>query len=484
MKKYLLVFIFFICTTFALLDVSAASWRYEWSNGTVEIPVGESLEDYKYKPIATLYKDNCIVSDTSITYLRDGDWMYYLADVNTSVVGEYEVWYKAYENTYKPGTCPGYKCKIKFIVKDVIAPTIQVLNPSIRLRMGDTYNFNENIAVNDNYDTNPRVQFSNTIDMSKVGAYRIDVYAIDFSGNKSSVSFDVEIYGVEPILIYKNEGNPIIVQKDSSCILSDYFSASDLIDGDLTSKITSSPIDTSTIGKKDIVVCVENSNHMKSEIIVSIMVVDDIKPTITLSTTEVLLDYLTDFKNYDFMQYIQSIEDNDEINYDNLKITNNILNSVGYYYVKYKYTDLSFTVEEAISIHLISYQKPRITTTPVVCIEGEPVDLWNYFSVEDASDENILDEVVLNYEEVDFFTTGLYYAEVYAINSSGLSTTAQITITVKPAVVEEEAVKANTFFSSEEGQNDIKDYFLIGIILVLLGIISYQFISNKKKKSI
>ena len=61
---------------------AAASWKYVWSNTVVEIPIGDSVENYKDIPYAILYKNNVALTDTNITYNREGDWLYYLKNVN------------------------------------------------------------------------------------------------------------------------------------------------------------------------------------------------------------------------------------------------------------------------------------------------------------------------------------------------------------------------------------------------------------------
>ena len=39
-------------------------------------------------------------------------YLCFLSNVNTTRVGTYKVWYKAYESNYIPGTCTDYKCLV------------------------------------------------------------------------------------------------------------------------------------------------------------------------------------------------------------------------------------------------------------------------------------------------------------------------------------------------------------------------------------
>jgi hypothetical protein len=100
------------------LKTNASTWSYKWEHTTVEIPVGESIYDYEKIPKAKLYKDGIELKDADIKIITKGDWLYYLSNVNTNVVGDYYVWYKAYEYKYMPGTCHDYKCLITFKVVD------------------------------------------------------------------------------------------------------------------------------------------------------------------------------------------------------------------------------------------------------------------------------------------------------------------------------------------------------------------------------
>ena len=91
------------------INILATTYYYEWENTIINIPVFSSLEKYQDIPRAHLFVDGVEV-DCDLKYNIEGDWLYYLSNVNTSKVGEYKVWYKVYENRlYKPGTCKGYR---------------------------------------------------------------------------------------------------------------------------------------------------------------------------------------------------------------------------------------------------------------------------------------------------------------------------------------------------------------------------------------
>ena len=130
MKKYVFLLLILLGLYFNG-EVHAATWSYKWSDTTIEVPVGSSIYDYENIPKAKLYKDGIELPNTDIKIVTTGDWLYYLVNVNTSVVGEYYVWYKAYEYNYVPGTCHDYKCLITFKVVDKESPTIIKLTDNI-----------------------------------------------------------------------------------------------------------------------------------------------------------------------------------------------------------------------------------------------------------------------------------------------------------------------------------------------------------------
>lgn len=481
MKRVFLVVLIIFSFMIISLNISAASWRYEWENTTIYIPVHSSLENYKNIPKAILYKDNIVVEDAKISYLTEGDWLYYLSDVNTSILGEYEVWYKAYENTeYRPGTCLGYKCKIKFIVVDEIPPKIEVIEPIVKLRRNSDFDVISNVRVSDNYYQDLTITSTNNIDFKKVGSYIVKVYVEDGSYNYSSIEYVVEIYENNyPYLIYKDVGNSLKIPLNGKIDFSDFFEAYDEIDGDLSNYINYPNIDTSLIGQKEYTFSVTNFAGLTSSINVVVEIVDDAKPEIEIIGSEIIvLDYTINFEEYDFKKHIM-IHDNTTVDYSRLSIFHNIENKVGSYTLWYSYTDLTYVVTKSAEVKLRSYTKPEIIVEDIVCYEDCDIDLKDFITIVDLSDENVIDSLVIYDENVDYSTEGTYYAEAYAINSSGLSTTSNFKVIVNDS---NPASSIKTNFKIENINNT--QIILIIIISILIGIIIFQVWKIKKHKSI
>ena len=64
-----MVFFMLIFTSY-MTKAYAATWEFRWSNTTVVIPVGGNLSDYAIIPQARLYRDDMLLSDAKINYLR------------------------------------------------------------------------------------------------------------------------------------------------------------------------------------------------------------------------------------------------------------------------------------------------------------------------------------------------------------------------------------------------------------------------------
>lgn len=475
-KKILLVFFIFTIGYIYFNNVCfASSWEFRWKNDIVYIPAGQSIDKYKYKPQAFLYRDGNLLVDADINYNIEGDWLYYLTDVNTSLPGEYCVWYKAYDNIYLPGTCPGYKCLVKFIVYDDIPPTIEVLNDHIYLRRAQEYDLLSNIKVKDNCDESCEVSINHNIDNLSIGSYSVEVFAVDKSLNKSVASFIVEIFeDTPPTIIYKNEGRPINLSIDEQINLLDYFSAYDRVDEDITNKIKFSEIDYKKLGLQTCTASVSNSAGMTTEIQFEVCIIDNESPQIHLIDDTVVLDYTTDLSMLDFKNYILNITDNEQIDYSRLDIRHNIENKVGQYSVWFTYDDTVFKTTAILTVSMISYSKPIIETDKINYEIGNNNDIKEYIVVVDPSDNNIYNNLIIYDENVNYTKSGSYYLECYVINSSGLSASKRIQVDV---------INSHNLSLSQTNNNiTIERILLIILSISLVGVITFFTILVKKKK--
>lgn len=497
-NKTIKLYVSFILILFGLffIDINtlAATWKFEWTNTVVKVPVGAEIEDYRYLPKAYLYKDGFALSDANITYSTEGDWLYFFKDVNSQKVGEYKVWYKAYENEkYSPGTCNGYKCLVTFIVEDTISPIINVYSNEINIRRTNiTKSTNDetpeevndisqleqllrdNVVVTDNY-SDCNITFSHNVDLFTVGRYDVTVKASDSSGNISTNNFYVNVFeDREPIITFNGSGNKIKVGLGDEIDFSSYFTAYDYFDGDITKNINYPIYFTNSLGSYEYMVDVFNSANLKATYSIIIEVVDETPPEMELTTHTAILNYEENFNDFNFMKYIKSLRDNVEINYDNLSITHNLENKVGSYQINFSYTDGVYEVSDVIDVKLVSKIRPIIDVNDVVVPINSSINLLDYVLITDYSDPNILESVSIIDDNVNYQKPGTYYASISVINSSGLSTTKKIKIVVEPEI---------------SNQNSNLPVIIISSIMIVMtigygGFFLYYFVIRKKHKKI
>ena len=472
-KLFIGVLLILFVMMISITNIKAgASWKYVWDNTTITIPVGESFDKYKNLPNATLYRNDIPLTDTSITYNSEGDWLYYSKNINTSKIGVYKVWYKAYESKYIPGTCTDYKCLVTFNVKDLISPTIKAINDVVKVERGKEYDLMNNISVIDNYSSDIKVEFNETNVSSSIGTHHIIAKAVDESGNTSTVSFDVEVFDNVKPQIESLSGSVLNIPLGVEYDIKSNFKATDLYDGDISSKIVFPKLENDIVCDYEYTVYVENSLGNSDELTISIHVIDDVEPKIILSSNNVILDYKVNINALDLKKYIR-IEDNNAIDYSNLFIEHDIINKVGNYIVNYEYNDGNYCVKESLNVSLVSHDSPIIKVDDIVIDPEGSIDILDYIHVIDDSDPNIENSLIIDDTDVNYDKEGTYYANLYCINSSGLSAEKKIKIVVKKKEVKyTEEAKGYSFTT-------IGLIALVGL-LVIINVI-YIFINRKNK---
>ncbi len=440
-KKITALIIILLMLPIYLITINAnpkSTFSYVWENTVIKIKLNDELSKYENLPKAYLYIDGVKV-DAKIEIQKEGDWLFFLKDVDTSKVGTYYVWYKAYEyEEYKPGTCNGYKCKITFIVEDKIAPDLIIKKNeiSIRRRKENDKDYilsiiNDNVSATDNY-SKVTISFSENVDLSYPSRYKVDVFVVDEENNETKGYFYIDVYDdYKPIIYFNAPNNYLKLSRNSDINLKDYFTAIDELDGDITDKIEYPIFNLNELGKKEYDVSVTNSGGSRVTKKVVIEIIDDIKPEIVLTSDSITLNYLTDLDSINYLKYVLKIEDDMEINYDNLKISSDLENKVGIYHIYYEYSDGVNSVTAILEARLISYKGPTIEVSNVTIKLGDYIDLYDYVIVSDDSDPTVYQSLVIMDDDIKYNESGTYYATVYAINNSGVSTTKKIKLVIE-----------------------------------------------------
>ncbi len=470
MKKGLILVIITGIILFMNNLVFASTWSYTWANTYIEVPIYSSLSSYTDKPVASLYKDGMLVSDANITYNINGDWLYYLKDVNTSVPGEYKVWYKAIENTYKPGTCQNYKQLITFKVYDNVAPKINVLQTEINVPLGTTkMDYTEYFNVYDNLENDVVIEVDDSdVSYKVIGTYQVLIKAVDSSGNYASQKLIVNVVDEDgPVVTFLGSDNTIIIEKNTEVDFSEYFKAIDKIDGNVLNSLYYEDIDITEVGEYLVDFSFTDSTGNITSMTIKVIIQDEVAPTIVLSTDNIQLDYKTEpndalFRTYlvEALDGIKDVTNNVEIDYSEIKL------AVGSYLVYYTVVDDN--ENETVKTLLVNYvtsKAPQIITTDVKINTGEVVDLYDYVTVIDESDSNAINNVEIDTSNLNTKEAGIYYLNVVCHNSSNLY--------------------SNTYMKVEVIDNNELPTNILNIVLItilVLGVASYTAYTLIKKK--
>ena len=481
MKKTILFLIIFLITLISL-DIHATSFKFVWENTLVEVPFGDSVEKYKDIPVAHLYVDNKLAEDAKITYNRDGDWLRYLKDVDSTQLKDYYVWYKAYENDlYCPGTCVDYKCLVQFKIVDNDKPVIKILNDELTIS-SNVISFDplSNVSIFDNCDKEIEIEYSPKFEEFKNGLNTIKIYAKDKAGNEAEASYNVNVVDQTIPYILKTKTDDLVFDLGSKPNLEGYFEAYDDLDGNITNKINYPTIKTDKIGEYTYDLTVIDSSGNKTTETINVTIKDLTIPEIELSKETDILNYKVDINNFNFLRYVKKITDNENINYNYLTYETNLENKVGTYYVRFKYDDGTNFVYKDLILKLVSFDKPNIDTSSIKVLVGSFIDLKDYVKVTDPSDPNILTSVIIDDDNVNYYKEGNYLASIYAINSSGISTEEKVEVKV---LNKNDYAK---YMNSGEVNFNTNDYIIYimasSIVVILVAFVVFIIVLKKKKK--
>src|SRR5690606_28064318 len=129
------------------LFVVTVNLAVAWFNTTIEIPLGDSVEQHKTEPYAILYIDDKEVTDPAMYYDYEA-WTSSLRVINTNITGEYHVLYRVYYPKYGLSS----EETITFRVVDKINPVIHAdkdLYFDVGTKLPDFKLF---VSYEDNYD--------------------------------------------------------------------------------------------------------------------------------------------------------------------------------------------------------------------------------------------------------------------------------------------------------------------------------------------
>lgn len=471
--KRLIVGLFFLAISHFAIGVGAVSYSYRWHNTFVDVPINSSIYDYTNIPKADFYIDNVKQNDAIITYNREGDWLYYLKDVDTTKPGQYKVWYKAYENKYRPGTCPNYKALITFNVIDNIAPTINLFNESVNISVGiEEYDYTTLFEVKDNSSSVKIYINDEGVDYTQIGTYEVMISATDSSGNSASAILIVNVLDmIGPVVNYLGEGNKVELERGDKLEIEKYFQAIDAEAGDVTHNYEiQGEYNLNNVGTYNISIRFSDGYNYSQPYFLTLEVKDAIPPVLTISQTLYETSYLTEFSEEIWRRFIVEASDAGEDLSDQVIIDDSeVVNAVGNYQVYFRVRDQKGNETlRILKVRLISREKPTLIVEDVEVEIGENIDYEQLITVSDASDSDVRSTLVYDTKNVDLTKVGTYYVPVSCHNSSGEFAEALIKVTV----IDSSKVEINFF-----------QVVLIGLAVVVGGIIIFILYRRKQRKN-
>ncbi len=308
-----------------------------WSQTTVVIPLGSSLESYKSVPSAEIKINNQVVNDPNMYYEYEVRHTTFTV-IRTNVVGTYTVFYKVHFPTY------GFSSEqaISFVVVDHVSPVITG-DKDIYLDVGTKLpSLNTMVTYTDNYDPVAKLVLTidtNSVNMNIVGVYEVTYRVKDLSGNEALFKQNVFVVDrLSPTIAQKSQINLKINERID---LDKYFTFTDNHDKVLSILLDDKLVNYQVPGTYEITVKATDQSGNQTTIKTNVSISDTEKPTIKLKTSSVTINYQETLSIDRLRDYIQSITDNlDDLSIDDVIITSFVESDfLGNYQVEYRITD-------------------------------------------------------------------------------------------------------------------------------------------------
>ena len=421
--------IFFVATLFLAffgfkkIYINASSYYFIWENTTLTIPLNGNISDFMYLPRANLYLNDSLIEDADISYLRTGNNLYLLDDVDTSTVGKYYVMYYAYDYDLQTANCDGYSQLICFNVVDDIPPNIDIIDDNLKLSYNvKSFDFKAYVNITDN---NALVSYNiddSDVKYGVIGDYVVHIYAFD-GYQSNSRDINVKIVDEEaPSLIFLLENNVLEVPYEDNLEIDffKYFKAVDEYEGNVIQSLESSNYDNKSLLPQVLTAKVSDSSNNSKTLEFTLLIKDLEPPAITLKGIDNVI-YLEDIKLFNPYDYILSVSDNlSNVEINDVIIKGEIKKEIGTY--KYTYTLIDESKNETkkeIMFRVLSLTYPKISIENPTIYVNEKFDIYKYVKVSDDSDAGAINNLKIISSNLDTKNKGTYYIEIAVNNSSG-----------------------------------------------------------------
>lgn len=463
-------------------------YKVKWENYEFEIDLYDNVGEYFDLPEPFLYDENGNLVNSPY-YIEKGVNRTSLSVVNSRHVKEFNIDYRVTYyllNITKDQT-------ITFSIKDNIAPVFLKL-PEIRVpvktKLLTEKELLSNVIVDDNYYETDKLVISVSdllsVNINKVGIYKIKFEVFDPSNNLTTVVVDYEIFNNSPPEI--NYTDPIILNYGDEFNVYSFFKFIDNNDPNLLITFDISNVDFNKLGTYQLTVSAENNGNLKTTISTFITITDKEKPVLIIDNNINVFN-VYEFDNSFLVNLITKVSDNyDKLTYKDVVIHSQVNPDIlSKYKVIYELTDSSFnTVSKEITIEIKDLEKPKIEQIKELEIDvfSDNVYWKNYFNFYDNyDDENDL-EIKFNDKNINLLKLNTYILEIEITDLSKNKTKNTFSVKVidkeKPEVTQVNEIIITDF--REKNITDYKNYFTIkdnyddysNVKIELLNNIDYQ----------
>lgn len=370
---------------FSCFKLIICLFNIQWSDTTVDVPLGADIDVYKDIPQAILYEDNVIVEDAIPTYKKTGVNRTFLSVVNTNYVKAYKIYFEVYFDEYEIKSV----AQITFNVIDDVNPIMTYI-PTFEIQVGQSLpDFRKNLIYSDNYDDQDKLVID--VDQSKIIKDKIGRFPITYTiwdTSMNNQSYDTYIDIVDHIAPVIDIDFPIIFQVNQAFYYDSYIEVNDNYDQMVDIVINDESVDYHRVGTYQVSVSATDSSKNESSETFYITIVDQVPPDIFLSSYPKPIEVNQELSEEILKNYILSVDDNyDQLSIDDVVITHDIdVYRVGSYKIYYQIKDLSNNEKNmTLNVDVVDLIKPNIDIiTPFVFeVFSEPKSLLNHIEVSD-----------------------------------------------------------------------------------------------------
>ncbi len=473
MKKKIFLSLIIFLVVFMFLQKKSSAYvgnGYVWNKTEISININDNFEDYLDEfEVKFYYKGQLTDEEVKVSL----DKFYYGGlSVSTSEVGRKTVKLIAEVSGYSTID----RRDILLNILDSEPPVITQLK-DLNFEVGEPFNYNEYFMITDNYGIQSVQYLDHNVNQTVPGSYNLEVLVTDNGGNTVSKNYMVVVRSTStPVLSLANF--VYVEYGDLDFDITKYVSASDSIEGDLTSSVKITGLDIYKLGDQTVTISVANSNGYVSKKEKTITVIDTEAPTLELKTYSDVI-YLEDEKKFDLKSYITKCNDNcDNLSEDDVIIDSSDFSyTYGSHVIVYKLCDSSknYTTRK-LNLNVSYKSTPTIIANDIEIKINSSLNILDNVIVSDPYDEAIGDSLIIDTGLLDLTKAGKYEITLEATNKAGNTTYKKIYITV----YDDSTPSQNTL---SELWNLIYENKIIVIIILIASSVGIIYLIKKKSKN-